>query len=276
MALPGIFQKPIQAYQDRQYKQKLQRQALTRPESLVHTLKFLKPGCDLNLKSASLGSGKRNWVQKYLDPHGGKAGAAEGLRIFAHLQATHNTHPIAKQAAKDLAERLPQKNSDNQTVKNDDALYQLTKRIAYPEQYEHELKIETPAQTAVPNERIVNLAPAANAVDTNDDEDLMTELDATLSLVHAAQMAAAIHKTNSEVSDSLMDGGRLSFAPTLLGNLPQPPEVVSDRRLSDLDKLNYYLDQTNLLNQVGEGNRHRLIEYRSDLQKAEEKKQQAV
>jgi hypothetical protein len=222
-----------------------------------------------------LGSGKRNWVEKYLNPHGGKAGAAEGLRAFADLQGKHANHPISKRAVKDLAERLPQENSGDQTVKYDKELYELAKRIANPQQYEHELKNETPAQAVVAHEPIVNQVPAANAVDTND-EDWMNELDETLSLVHAAQMAAAIHTTNSEVSDSLMDDGRLRFAPTLLGNLPQPPEVANDQRLSDLDKLNYYLDQTNLLDQVGEGDRHGLIEYRSELLKAEEKKQQAV
>jgi hypothetical protein len=275
MTFPSIFQKPITAYRERQNIQKIQRQALTSADSLVLTLKFLKQGSTLNLKSSGLGSGKRNWVEKYLHPRGGKAGAAEGLRTFADLQEKYATHPVSQRAAKELIERLPKKNADNQTVKYDAELYELAKRIAHPDQYTHELKTDTLAQTGVISEPIVNQAPATNA-DDNNDENFMNELDATLSLVHAAQMAAAIRMTNSEVSDSLMDGGRLRFAPTLLTNLPQPPEVASDQRLSDLDKLNYYLDQTNLLDQVGEGDRHGLIEYRSELLKSEEKKQQAL
>lgn len=274
MALPGILKKPIKAYQAHQNNLKIKREALTNADSLVSALKFLKPGCDLNLKSSGLGSGKRSWVEKYLHPHGGKAGAADGLRTFAELHEKFDTHPIAKQAAKNLAECLPKKNSDNQTVKYDEKLYELAKRIANPKQYEHELKVDTPAPTVVAVEPIVNQASDTSTIDA-EDLDLMDAIDNAISVLDAPT-AFAIQKTNSEVSDSLLDGGRLRFAPTLLGNLPKPPGETADQDLSDLDKLNHYLDNTNLLNQVGEGERHGLIEYRSELLKAEEKKQQAL
>ncbi|NIM43158.1 MAG: hypothetical protein GTN84_18110 [Hydrogenophaga sp.] len=274
MALPGILQKPIKAYHDHQYKQKVQAKALTSPESLVLTLKFLKPGSDLSLQGRRLSSGKRNWVDKYLHPHGGKAGAAKGLRTFADLQKRHNTHPVAQQAAKDLAERLPQEKSDNKVVKYDNELYKLAHRIAYPTQYEHELKNETPTPTVVPTEAIVSQEPATTCLDA-DDLGLIDAINETLPVLDA-RTAWAIQKTKSEVSDSLMDGGFLHFAPTLLRNLPDPPKRAADQDTSELDKLNHYLDNTALLNQVGEGDRHALTEYRSELLKAEEKKQQAV
>lgn len=271
MASSSIFHKPFKVYQEHQYKQRIQRQALTSPENLVATLKFLKPGSKLNLKDSGLSSGKRNWVEKYFNPHGGKAGAAEGLRTFADLRGKYATHPIAIRAAKDLTERLPKKNSDNQTVRNDVELYELAKRIANPQQYEHELKTETPAPTVVPSEPIVNPAPATSTIDAEE----LGLMDVTISVLDT-HTAFAIQKTNSEVSDSLVDGGRLRFAPTLLGNLPKPPGVAADKDMSDLDKLNYYLDKTNLLDQVGEGDRHALTEYRSELLNAEEKKQQDI
>ncbi|CDN88477.1 MULTISPECIES: hypothetical protein [Hydrogenophaga] len=135
----------------------------------------------------------------------------------------------------------------------------------------HELKIETPAPTVVAIEPIKTQASDTPTIDA-EDLDLMDAIDNAISVLDA-RTAFAIQKTNSEVSDSLVDGGRLPFARTLLSNLPQPPEVANDQPLSDLDKLNYYLDKTNLLKQVGKGDHHALTEYRSELLKAEEKQQ---
>lgn len=173
MALPGILKKPIKAYQAHQNNLKIKREALTNADSLVSALKFLKPGCDLNLKSSGLGSGKRSWVDKYLHPQGGKAGAADGLRTFAELHEKYDKHPIAKQAARALTESLPKKREDNQTVRYDKKLYELAKRIANPQQYEHELKVETPAPTGVAIAPTVDQAPTSetSAADAQDAEE---------------------------------------------------------------------------------------------------------
>lgn len=181
MALPGILQKPITAYRDHQYKQKLARQALTNPNSLVQVLTSIKEGSTLTVKDwgrdRRLGSGKRNWVEKYLNPHGGKRGAAHMLREFANDQQDSNQNSIAKQAAKELVELLPKKGAlCDQTVQNSKKLLDLARQIAHPESYGRELTIETPAPTIPASESTVNEQPSAETPASDPFEATRTQL----------------------------------------------------------------------------------------------------
>jgi hypothetical protein len=227
-----------------------------------------------------------NWVKK-LVYHGKRQSRSEVVQSVAD-KGLNSNNPLAQQAAKDLLALTsgglvngPELRTAAWTIQNP----------GKPNPYD-EMELSTPQFDAGLDEayrkdveqgafdeadRLLAPAPSSTTVQENDtDEDLIAEITDAMRMVLPSQTKAAIDTTNSEVSDSLVDGGRVRFAPTLLRNLPQPPEVESDQRLSDLDKLNYYLDKTNLLDQVGKGDRHALIEYRSELLKDEEKRQQTV
>jgi len=250
MALPGILQKPLQAYQDHKFKQRMQREALKSPASLVETLTFLKPGCALSLHDGRLTGSRRNWVNKYLDgSKGGKAAAAGGLRFFADLQKRHNEHPIAKKAAEEFSALLPKQNSDSQTAKYQPQMLDLAKRMANPTAYEHELETEIPAQPLAAAEPPVIQQPAAEAPAPDPFETTRQELldrrsqlqktpSANEGLPHFADVVAAVEAVKQqEQQHFVVHSARFTpqrFADELIKKLAPPGSPDRAKQLENL------------------------------------------
>ncbi len=229
-----------------------------------------------------------NWVKKIV--YGDKIKKRSEVVQSVARKGLDSNNPLAQQAARDLLSLTangivngPELRTAAWTIQNPGKSNPYDEQVLSAPQVDsaldkaHRHDVDSgafdKADEVIFGARTVPVTGAIAVQDLGADDslDLSEAIDGLLIDIHGADLARAIQLTIKEVADSLLDGGNIGFARTLLTHLPEPPDAPEDQRISDLDKLSYYLDKTDLKDKIGMGDLHALNQYRIELQRAQDK-----